>query len=167
MNVSTFTARAAVVALISTSAIFSACRPSGAEEEIFNKRRSLAERYMSGDFSQAERSLEQEIQLFENATNVDQSRRASSLFMASCRWYVLELRAGNEKAAKAALIKSRYWNLRRHEIDGVPFDQAVDLVGALTSEKIIEMIDNFDRYFNNGHGPRYLRDLPIDNAPRH
>ena len=58
--------------------------------------------------------------------------------------------------ANATFIKVRYWNLRRHELDGVPLETAMEAIQALTPESAIEMIDKDDKAKSNGSGPRYV-----------
>ena len=92
---------------------------------------------------------------FENSKLASPQLQAASLFMASARLYVLERTLGNERAAEIALVKVRYWNLRRYELRGPLTDVQLRELDSLTPDKIVEMIDHADKSLTQGKGSRY------------
>src|ERR1043166_1973720 len=83
-------------------------------DDIVRQAERLDASYLEADLEGARSFLHQEIRLVEDSQAVGRARQAAVLFMACSRLYVLEKWAGNETLAEIALVKGRYWNLRRY-----------------------------------------------------
>jgi hypothetical protein len=117
--------------------------------------------YLTGDVVTARQSLQQTIQFLENDKVLVPSGRAGILCFEHARLYALEKRTGHEPEAEAALIKARYWNLRRYELNGGLTEKVFDEFRSFNApEKLMEAADKLDRAPTNGKGPRYLDYIP-------
>jgi hypothetical protein len=126
------------------------------EEAIFQKSQQLFEKYLNADAATARQCLEEEITLLENTkVPLFVPRQAFILFTECSRLYVLENRLGNHSKADLALIKARYWNLRRYESSGEMTPGKLEELRSFTPEKIAETIDATDKFHTKGKGPRY------------
>src|ERR1041384_770207 len=106
----------AVLSLILGFGSFVGCHSSLAqrEEAVFQTSQRLFEKYLEGDAATAKQSLEQEIRILENpGIPLYVPRQAFVLFVECSRLYVLEKRLGEPVKADLALVKARYWNLKR------------------------------------------------------
>jgi len=136
------------------------CQPkqTASEEAVFQQSQRLFETYLEGDAASAKQSLEKEIELLENGrVPLYMPRQATVLFAECSRLYALEKRLGNDTSAELALIKARYWNLRRYEADGNLTTNKLDELRSFTPEKILKTIDASDKLHTQGKGPRYNR----------
>ena len=115
--------------------------------------------YLQGDVKQARECLEKNARLLEEGTVLEPIGRAQMLHLTYFQLYVLEKRAGNEDAAEAALIKARYWVLKKAELLGVNVEKAIQEIRDFTEEDIFEYIDEINRRHNNGKEPAYVRTL--------
>jgi len=77
--------------------------------------------------------------------------------MTTARLFVLETRLGKSAAAELALVKARYWNLKRYELGGPLTESDVVEYQSLTPDRIVEMIDQADKSMTQGRGPKYTR----------
>ena len=133
-------------------------KQTGQDETIFQQSQQLFERYLEADAATAERSLEEEIQLLENAkVPLYLPRQATVLFTECVRLYVLEEKLGHGPKADLALVKARYWNLRRFEVDGALTDQKLEELKSFAPEKLAEIVDKSDKEHTKGKGAKYAR----------
>ena len=124
-------------------------------DEVAKESDRLYRAYLEGDRDQARRSLGETIRLIENA-NLQPWGQANSLIFTYSRLYVLEKRSGNDELAEAALLKTRYWYLRQHELGGDSLAQAASAVKLFTAEKCMEFVDIWDLDHTAGKGPKYV-----------
>jgi hypothetical protein len=128
------------------------------EKEVFDQSQQLFAAYLQGDLAAARRSLEEEIGLLEcPKVRLDAMHQSTVLFLECARLYTLEKRAGRGTNAEMALIKARYWSLRRYEADGALKDSALEEFRSFTPERLIEITDASDKTHTGGKGPRYAR----------
>lgn len=127
------------------------------EEAVLQQSQRLFEAYLEGDAATARHCLHQEIALLENSKVLHPPRQAFVLFVECSRLYVLEKREGNYTKAELALIKARYWNLRRYELDGNLTVEALAEFNSFTPEKLVEITDKADKSRTKGKGARYIR----------
>ena len=129
------------------------------QKEIVRRSQELMRSYLQGDVEQARECLQKNARLLEEGTVLEPIGRAQMLHLTYFQLYVLEKRVGNEDAAEAALIKARYWVLKKAELLGVNVEKAMQDIRDFTEERIFEYIDDIDRRHNNGKEPAYLRTL--------
>ncbi len=111
--------------------------------------------YLEGDVDRARQSLDKRIQLFESSKALEPCGQAGILFLEYSRLYALEKRAGTDAKAESALIKARYWALRNLELKEVPTNEAITKIRSYSTDKILEMVDEFDKEPSHGMGPKY------------
>jgi len=126
-------------------------------EEAVKQSDQLYQVYLTGDLGRARGSLEETIGVIESA-NLKPERKANMLFFAYARLYVLERRTSTGAVAEAALVKARYWFLRKHELSGETEAQAGAAVQAMTADKCMDSVDKWDRQRTDGVGPRYTQE---------
>lgn len=126
------------------------------QQEIVRQSEALSKEYLQADVRYAKECLEKDAKLLEGATVLEPSGRAQLLALTYFRLYSLEKRTGNELAAKARLIKARYWRLTKAELAGVKQDEAVNEIEQLTSDRILDEVEQFDRKHNNGSPAKYV-----------
>jgi hypothetical protein len=142
-----------LVSLLSLSACRSDQRASPEEK----KADELYRKYVDGNADVARQALLDEIALWESSTVVVPRRKSAALFMTTARLFVLETRLGKSAAAELALVKARYWNLKRYELGGPLTESDVVEYQSLTPDRIVEMIDQADKSMTQGRGPKYTR----------
>jgi hypothetical protein len=113
--------------------------------------------YLNGTVEEARRALLQSIEMLENEKSSDQKASAHARWLNYSRLHVLEARAGNHDLADAALLKARYWFLRKLELAGDSTEKAIILVRGFSGSKCAQVVDQFDREHTDKKGPRYLR----------
>jgi hypothetical protein len=133
-------------------------------EKIENVNKAIAgsyRMYLDGNESQARQGLSAIVPIIKGA-GLSLKDEAHYLWLAYSRRYVLEMRGGRELVAKEALLKSRYWALEELEADGLPAEDAISRIEAVTAEaNIIEFVDRLD---NSATGGRGLRVKPTTKA---
>jgi len=153
--------RALAVVRILLIALSAGCiSEHSSQARVLSRSAILYEQYEAGDVNQARRSLEQLTDHFESpaADVLEPIGHASINYFNYARLYALETRVGSEHAAELALIKARYWNVRRHELRGTITNlEEIRLYN--TPEKIMEVADRLDRATTNGKGPRYIQEI--------
>jgi hypothetical protein len=77
----------------------------------------------------------------------------------ACRLFALEKKSGNEAAAQAALINLRFWTLKNLELEHKDVDEAMRILGEVTTEDIFAQVDKFDKGATEGKGPGYLKSI--------
>jgi hypothetical protein len=75
--------------------------------------------------------------------------------MQAARLYTLEKKVGDESAADLALIRARYWNLRRFELDGPMTKAKLDGYHTITPERMVILAEKLDKGMNQGHLAEY------------
>ena len=146
------------VLVLSTLSACSLHQPTQMEVQAAGNR--LFAPYLTGDVATARQSLHQTIQFFEQDKVLVPSGRASILYFDHARLYALEMRTGDEPAAEAALVKARYWNLRRYELNGGLTDKVLAEFRSFNApEKLVEVADLLDKNPTAGKGPKYLEYL--------
>ena len=117
--------------------------------------------YAAGDINQARRSLEKLNEFFQSpATDIlEPSGHAGINYFNYARLYALERRVGSESGAEIALIKARYWNVRRNELSG-SLTNLEEMRQFNAPEKITEVADRLDRAATGGKGPNYIQKIP-------
>jgi hypothetical protein len=113
--------------------------------------------YLTGSLDQAKKSLHDAVVLLEDAKFAKPGAQSHGLWLAYSRLHVLESRSGNANLAEASLLKARYWYLRKLELSGESTEQAVEAVRVFTSEKCLDIVEQFDRKHGDGKGPNYTR----------
>jgi hypothetical protein len=131
--------------------------------ELLRKGDQFYDAYLDGDVTRARQSLEQANQLFQSphADILEPRGHAAILYFNYARLYALENRVGDKAAAEAALIKARFWNLRRYELAGDATNSArMDEWRVFgTPEKVVEVADKLDNAASKGKGPKYIQGL--------
>jgi hypothetical protein len=127
-------------------------------EEAVKQSDALYQVYLTGSRDQARGSLEETIRVIENA-NLKPWAKANTLYITYARIYVLERRTGTEALAEAALVRARYWFLRKHELSGESEEQAGAAVRSMTADKCMDFVDKWDKEHTDGVGPRYAHPL--------
>jgi hypothetical protein len=151
-----------IVALCACNAPF---QTAAAQRAVVAESDRLSREYLSGDANHARESLRKDANLLEAGTILEPSGRAQLLASAYFRLFALEERTGNPLAAKATLVKARYWRLRKAELSGVPPEDAVKEIEQLTTGEIIDEIDQLDKRHNNGIPAKYVQSLGGTEAP--
>src|SRR3954464_12625667 len=129
-------------------------------EAVLKEAEKLEAPYFSGNVAQARAALKAEIRLLEASRVIKSGRQAAVLFVVCARLYALESRQGSQSASELALVKLRYWNLRRYELEGPLTDAGLAEYKSLTPERAIEMIKSADRAMNHGKDPKYMSREP-------
>ena len=125
----------------------------------------LYSEYLKGNVGHARECLLEAVHIIEGATCNDERVRAHGLYMGYGRLHMLELRCGNGAMAEAYWAKTRYWLLRKVEIDR-GLSLAGEVILKSTPETNISILDEWDRRRTNGRGPEYLGHLdPHKGAP--
>jgi hypothetical protein len=152
---------AASVLALGTVALTS-CRNNALSisEGVIHKAEALDTVYLEGRPEDARSALYDEIALLEGSSVVQPRRQAAALFVTCARLFVLEKRLNNERAAEFALIKVKYWNLRRYELDGPMSQSKVEEFSSVTPDSIVKMVAHADKALTNGRGPMYQRSSP-------
>ncbi len=154
-----------VAAMICGAALFvlSACGRGPAQarslpESLFQEERALYRDYMKGDTKDARRALQELIRRFEDADpTASPGVRIGILCWHSARLFALERRTGDETAADQALIRARYWSLRRFEWEQQqPHAMPLTSYATMTPERMLSDVDKLDRGANFGRSPKYL-----------
>ena len=128
------------------------------ENEVFDQSQRLFQAYLKSDLATARDSLREEIALLEHPkVPLEGVRQATVLFLECARLYTLEKRSGRDTNAELALIKARYWNIRRFELDGTLTEKAWEELRSFTPERLIEITDASDKTHTSGKGPKYVR----------
>ncbi len=128
------------------------------ENAIFDQSQRLFQAYLNGDLPTARTALMEEIALLEHPkVPLQEVRQATVLFLECARLYTLERKSGRETNAELALIKARYWNLRRFELDGTLNEKASEELRLFKPERLIEITEASDKTHTAGKGPRHVR----------
>jgi hypothetical protein len=113
--------------------------------------------YLNGGQGEAHDSVVEVIKIIESA-KLSPSSEALGLWLGYGRLFVTEKRAGNVAIAQSALIKARYWALKRAELSGDSPADAMSYVDNYASEDgLMTFIDKWDREHNDGHLPKYAQ----------
>jgi hypothetical protein len=113
--------------------------------------------YLDAGQAEARNSILEIIRIIENGKLSPQAE-ATALWTAYGRIFVMEKRAGNKDAAEEALVKARYWALRRAELLGLQPAEAVSYVDKYASEDgLVVFLDKWDRDHNDGRLPKYTQ----------
>jgi hypothetical protein len=113
--------------------------------------------YLDGGQAEAHDSLVEIIKLIEDA-KLSPNAEAIGLWLANGRLFVLEKRSGNAAVSQSALVKARYWALRRAELSGDSPTDAMSYVEKFASEDgLVVFLDKWDRDHNDGHLPKYTQ----------
>lgn len=111
--------------------------------------------YASGDYDQAKRSLERIIDVTE-CSPILPVAAAQQLWATYSRLYLIEKRCGHNAAARACMIKLRYWWLRDAELSGAtPSEAMADIENYTSDSKVAEIFDRLDSQLTDGKGPAY------------
>jgi hypothetical protein len=139
-----------------------AIKEANEKAKAFDKEiKPLFEAYLSGDSQQAKQALEEMVRAVEGS-KVSPKIQAYGLWLIYARLYILERRLGNAELAEANILKSRYWLMRRNEIDGAtPEEAAQRALQWFTADKCMEIFDKWDKALSEGKGPKYLQEVGI------
>jgi hypothetical protein len=129
------------------------------QKEVIDNSTDLSKQYLDADAPQAKELLERNAKLLEEATILEPSGRALLLAMTYFRLYCLNERSSNEVAAKAALIKARYWRLVRGQLSGASLAETIKTIDDLTPERIEQEIDALDAKYHHGRPANYVSTL--------
>jgi hypothetical protein len=150
-----------LVAVLTGLVLAVGCAASGhqvTDAEVFSKSQDLFQQYLQADLPSARRALQEEIALLEDPpVPLQAERRATVLFAECARLYTLEKRAGREPDAEVALIKARYWSLRRYQAAGALSDKELEELRSFNPERLLEITDQSDKTHTHGKGPEYVR----------
>jgi hypothetical protein len=135
----------------------SASRTSHEQTKILSQAADVFAGYATGTVVQARTSLEERIRLFEDGTSLQASGRASLISQDFARLYILERKAGDEAAAQVALIKLRYWYMRKLELDGYKPPEAVQALNEFVPTQVESTVRRLDATPTDGRGPAYLK----------
>jgi hypothetical protein len=126
-----------------------------ADRTLLKESARLYASYLAGDASLARSSLREQAELTEGATWLLPQDKAKLLFVTYARLYVVHHRMKQSSEAEATWIKVRYWCLKRFELAGLDTEAAMSEVATFTSERMIEIIEAWDRRENKGKPPKY------------
>jgi hypothetical protein len=129
------------------------------QQEIIRQSNDLSKKYLDANVRDAKEYLEKNAKLLEGAQILEPSGRASLLSLTYFRLYSLENRTSNELAAKATLIKARYWRLTAAELSGATQDDAVTNIEQLSNQRILDEVDQTDKKHNSGSPAKYVESL--------
>jgi len=117
----------------------------------------LYQTYVDSGEDEARRSLQQVIQIIEAAT-LRPEATAHGLWLGYGRLFVLEERTGRVDAAQVALMKARFWCLRKAELSGDSSAEAVAYVERFASKDgLMTFVDKWDKDHTSGRGARYFQ----------
>ncbi len=134
------------------------CRTLAIEPDFEEEFTRLHQVYLDGGPAEVRESLAGMIAIFEEDPDFSPSEQASGLSLSYGQLHVFEQRTGDAEAARAALIKARYWTLRQAELSGCSPAEAMRHVEKFASEEgVVAFIDKWDREHNDGRLPRYAR----------
>lgn len=112
--------------------------------------------YWKGDYGEAKLALEQIVAAVEKAAPESPGSAATLFYLTYSRLYLLEKRTGHDAAAKANMVKLRYWWLRGGELlKRTPEETMADIEEYSSDKHIEKMIDNMDESANDGKRPHY------------
>jgi hypothetical protein len=135
------------------------CKTQSKQKDVAGEIDRLYQVYLDGGLAEARNSLGQIIAIHHDS-NLSPSAQAQGLWLAYGRLFLLEKRSGHDEDAQAALIKARYWALRRAEISGDSSADALHYVDKFASEDgMAAFFDKWDRDHNQGHLPNYTQKL--------
>jgi hypothetical protein len=141
--------------------LLSACAPGKQrfllQQQIIRRNTEYNKSYLQNGLGRARACLDDSARLLENATVLEPIGRAQLLSLTYFRWYVLEIRSGNQTEADACLIKAQFWSLKKGELTKVDVGTAVREIREFSRERIIEYVDKVDRQSNQGKDPEYLK----------
>lgn len=135
------------------------CKTHPKQQDVAGDIDRLYQVYLDGELTEARDSLVQIITIHHDS-GLSPSAQALGLWLAYGRLFLLEKRLGHAEEAQIALIKARYWALRRAEISGDSPADALHYVGTFASEDGMEtFFDKWDRDHNHSHLPNYTQKL--------
>jgi hypothetical protein len=135
------------------------CKTHPEQKDVAGKSDRLYQVYLDGGLTEARDSLVQIITIHHDS-NLSPSAQALGLWLAYGRLFLLEKRSGHADDAQVALIKARYWALRRAEISGDSPADALHYVDKFASEDgMATFFDKWDRDHNHGRLPNYTQKL--------
>jgi hypothetical protein len=82
------------------------------------------------------------------------------------RLFVLEMRAGNADLAQSYFVKAQFWMLRRCELLGQPQREAAENLKAFSTNRCIQVVDEWDNEQTAGRGANYVREMNGDKVVR-
>lgn len=114
------------------------------------------DRYLQADVDSARQILQETARLLENDKTVTEYYRVSNLGLVYSRLCTMENRLSNSASADAALLKVRYFVLRRNELEGRSVPEVMNAVSLITTENIKEMVTRTDKNATGGKGAKYF-----------
>lgn len=112
--------------------------------------------YLTGSVTQAKTALDEAVVLLESSAFPKPGSQAHGLWLGYARLHVLAQHLNSRTLADAYLLKTRYWYLRKLELSGESTEKAMEAVNAVTSDKCIQIVKEWDLKQSGGKGPRYI-----------
>jgi hypothetical protein len=112
--------------------------------------------YLTGTVVNARLCLQENAQLIERADVLEPIGRAQILTSIYAHLFVLESRAGKGKSAEANLIKTKFWVLKRIELEHGDIEAAMTEIEDMNFSNTMAVVDETDRKHNQGKLPAYI-----------
>jgi hypothetical protein len=153
-----------ILAVIALNLITVGChstysRQNAAAKEFNKQRNQLYVAYLKADLPGARQHLLEMIQLGKSVRHIPPRAQANHLMRTYCWIYTLEERAGNEQLAGRYLEEAKHYEVQEEVLDGDSDSDIGESLKTFTKDRIISMVDNWDKGASGGKGPYYLLQL--------
>ena len=147
-----------------TVALGMSCDKRKSNSDVMAQIGKCYQEYLHAPPAEAQQAMLESLRLIDGG-GLEAGSAAHSRYLAYARLFRISKSLGHAGEAEAYMICARYWALQAVESDHVTTETAGNRVReTMTTEKVCDLIDEWDRKNTGGVGPAYLSVRGPDHA---